>query len=53
MTLDALQEVHTLLDEIRQAWRDVPNLLPSVEQPASGVSMVMQCIDAFALKSAR
>ena len=36
--LDALQEVHTLLNEIRQAWRDVPNLLPK-STPASGVSM--------------
>ena len=36
--LDALQEVHTLLNEIRQAWRDVPNLLPK-SAPASGVSM--------------
>ena len=36
--LDALQEVHTLLNEIRQAWRDVPNLLPKTA-PASGVAM--------------
>jgi flagellar protein FliS len=36
--LDALQEVHTLLNEIRQAWRDVPNLLPK-SAPASGVAM--------------
>jgi flagellar protein FliS len=36
--LNALQEVHTLLNEIRQAWRDVPNLLPKTA-PASGVAM--------------
>jgi len=36
--LDALQEVHTLLNEIRQAWRDVPNLLPKTA-PASGAAM--------------
>ena len=36
--LDALQEGHTLLNEIRQAWRDVPNLLPKTA-PASGVAM--------------
>ena len=36
--LDAWQEVHTLLNEIRQAWRDVPNLLPK-SAPASGVAM--------------
>ena len=36
--LDALQEVHTLLNEIRQAWRDGPNLLPKTA-PASGVAM--------------
>jgi flagellar protein FliS len=27
--LDALQEVHGLMSEIRQAWRDVPSLLPA------------------------
>ena len=27
--LDALSEVHGLMDEIRQAWRDVPSLLPA------------------------
>jgi flagellar protein FliS len=36
--LDALQEVHTMLNEIRQAWRDVPNLLPKTA-PASGAAM--------------
>lgn len=27
--LDALREVHGLMNEIRQAWRDVPSLLPA------------------------
>ena len=27
--LDALNEVHGLMNEIRQAWRDVPSLLPA------------------------
>ncbi len=29
--LEALQEVQTLMGEIRQAWRDVPNLLPAAK----------------------
>jgi flagellar protein FliS len=32
--LDALQEVQTLMSEIRQAWRDVPNLLPAAKSLA-------------------
>ncbi len=32
--LAALQEVQTLMSEIRQAWRDVPNLLPAAKSLA-------------------
>lgn len=32
--LVALQEIHTLMSEIRQAWRDVPNLLPAAKSLA-------------------
>ena len=32
--LVALQEVQTLMSEIRQAWRDVPNLLPAAKSLA-------------------
>jgi flagellar protein FliS len=35
--LDALQEVYTLMNEIRQAWRDVPKLLPK-PAPVLGAS---------------
>jgi flagellin-specific chaperone FliS len=34
--LEALQEVYSLMSEIRQAWRDVPKLLP--KSPALGAS---------------
>jgi flagellin-specific chaperone FliS len=34
--LAVLEEVQTLMGEIRQAWRDVPNLLPK-SAPVSGV----------------
>ena len=34
--LSVLEEVQTLMGEIRQAWRDVPNLLPK-STPVSGV----------------
>jgi len=33
----ALQEVQTLMGEIRQAWRDVPNLLPAAKNLASNL----------------
>jgi len=36
--LAVLEEVQTLMGEIRQAWRDVPNLLPK-STPATGVPM--------------
>jgi flagellar protein FliS len=36
--LAVLEEVQTLMGEIRQAWRDVPNLLPK-STPASGAPM--------------
>ncbi len=32
--LEALQEVQNLMGEIRQAWRDVPNLLPAAKSLA-------------------
>jgi flagellar protein FliS len=35
--LTVLNEVQTLMSEIRQAWRDVPNLLPKT--PVAGVPM--------------
>jgi flagellar protein FliS len=34
--LEVLQEVYTLMNDIRQAWRDVPNLLP---KPTANSSM--------------
>jgi flagellar protein FliS len=36
--LEALQEVYALMNDIRQAWRDVPNLLP---KPTPAVSAGM------------
>jgi len=36
--LAVLEEVQTLMGEIRQAWRDVPNLLPK-SSPVSGAPM--------------
>ena len=36
--LEVLQEVYVLMSDIRQAWRDVPNLLPK-PTPAVGVGM--------------
>jgi flagellar protein FliS len=36
--LTVLEEVQTLMGEIRQAWRDVPNLLPK-STPVSGAPM--------------
>lgn len=35
--LEALQEVQTLMSEIRQAWRDVPNLLPAAKSLAANL----------------
>ena len=35
--LVALQEVQTLMSEIRQAWRDVPNLLPAAKSLAANL----------------
>ena len=36
--LAVLQEIYVLMSDIRQAWRDVPNLLPK-PAPAVGVGM--------------
>jgi len=36
--LNVLSEVQSLMSEIRQAWRDVPNLLPK-STPVMGVTM--------------
>lgn len=35
--LEALHEVQTLMSEIRQAWRDVPNLLPAAKSLAANL----------------
>ena len=39
--LTVLQEVQTLMSDIRQAWRDVPNLLPNAGNAAGASMLVM------------